>query len=315
MIQYKRNIPIKAKDGTTLKSDNIRVQRPQIFERVQVAPGYGTEYTYVNASKIPSNTQESNVAAGAIRLARPMIQPIVRSIAATFPALGSLFGERTIPSNWILVPGTESIYRVPLTNGMVNYAKKPLSRAKAQKEQEIEAAMDQAYAEANATPPNDENKKDEQKNEEQKKPEQQNSEDKKPNWAKRAWNNLRKPISKVPPKVWSTYKWSWYIPAGLDVVGNVAGAITQGSNYSPDLRFLSGRSQIARGIGSVIGKGFQALGSTYAKDHNQPSDSTQTSNNNSTQTESTQTTIPTNTSSTEDLYNRVDSILNQAKYK
>lgn len=293
MIQYKRHIPIKAKDGTTLRSDNTNVNRPQIFERIQATPGYGTEWTYVDTSKLPNVNQESNVAAGAVRLARPLLQPIVQSIATASPVIGSFLGARAFqtPSNWTLVPNTQSVYRVPITNGMIDYAEKPLTKAEAQKEQEIEAAMDRAYSDSTSPNDEDQSKKDDQKNGEQKDNNQKPG-DKKPNWARRAWDNLRRPVSKIPHSAWSAYKWSWYIPAGLDVVGNTVGLFTQGRNYAPDLRFLSGRSLVERKIGSLIGNGLEALGSTYSKNpSNQSSNqSSNTSNNQETQTSTTSTT-------------------------
>lgn len=120
MIQYKRQVPIKAQDGITLRSDNTFVSRPQIRGRIPAAPGYGTEWTYVDVSNLPSTRQESNVAVGAIRLTRPILRPIIQSIATYSPVVGSFLGERSFqaPSDWSLVPGTSTIYKVPIREGM-----------------------------------------------------------------------------------------------------------------------------------------------------------------------------------------------------
>lgn len=57
---------------------------------------------------------------------------------------------------------------------------------------------------------------------------------------------------KAAKRIWKTYKWSWYIPAGMDAVGNVVGATSNPDTYSPNLKALKTRGKIEGGIYNAI---------------------------------------------------------------
>lgn len=54
-------------------------------------------------------------------------------------------------------------------------------------------------------------------------------------------------------KVWNAYKWSWYVPAAVDVVGNVVGATKNLDTYSPSLKALDKRFAPALAVYNWLG--------------------------------------------------------------
>lgn len=57
-------------------------------------------------------------------------------------------------------------------------------------------------------------------------------------------------------RAWNAYKWSWYAPAAVDIVGNVVGAIKNPDTYSPHLIALKGRSTPELAIYNWLGNAY-----------------------------------------------------------
>ena len=70
----------------------------------------------------------------------------------------------------------------------------------------------------------------------------------------------------------TAYKWSWYVPTAIDVVGNVAGAVRNINTYSPSLPALEGRTALIRGGWNWLGRQYnpQATDSTTVIPPNNP---------------------------------------------
>lgn len=69
-------------------------------------------------------------------------------------------------------------------------------------------------------------------------------------------NNPERPKSSKPLRktAWNVYKWSWYVPTAIDVVGNVAGATKNLDTYSPSLKALEYRTRPIRTLYNVLGE-------------------------------------------------------------
>lgn len=52
----------------------------------------------------------------------------------------------------------------------------------------------------------------------------------------------------------TAYQWSWYLPAGIDGAGNIAGAIRNPDTYSFSLPALEGRTALIRGAWNWLGR-------------------------------------------------------------
>ena len=87
-------------------------------------------------------------------------------------------------------------------------------------------------------------------------------------------NNPEQPKSSKPLRktAWNVYKWSWYVPTAIDVVGNVAGAVRNIDTYSPSLPALEGRTALIRGGWNWLGRQYnpQATDSTAVTPPNNP---------------------------------------------
>ena len=70
----------------------------------------------------------------------------------------------------------------------------------------------------------------------------------------------------------TAYKWSWYVPTAIDVVGNVAGAVRDINTYSPSFHALEGRTALIRGGWNWLGRQYnpQATDSTTVTPPNNP---------------------------------------------
>lgn len=86
-------------------------------------------------------------------------------------------------------------------------------------------------------------------------------------------NNPKQPKNRnLLKKGWNVYKWSWYVPTAIDVVGNVIGAVRNPNTYSPSFPALEGRAVPARGIYNLFGRVYnpQATDSTTVTPPNNP---------------------------------------------
>ena len=96
----------------------------------------------------------------------------------------------------------------------------------------------------------------------------------------------KKPVNQQAPQNGNTsekfgkglktaYKWSWYVPTAIDVVGNVVGAVRNIDTYSPSFPALKGRTAPVRGIYNLFGRYYnpQATDSTTVTPPNNPNNS------------------------------------------
>lgn len=76
-------------------------------------------------------------------------------------------------------------------------------------------------------------------------------------------NNPKQPKKRnLLKKGWSGYKWSWYAPAAVDVVGNIAGLVKNPDTYSPSVKALDYRTRPARAIWNGLGEFYNPQSST-----------------------------------------------------
>lgn len=68
-----------------------------------------------------------------------------------------------------------------------------------------------------------------------------------------------KPLRKT---AWNVYKWSWYVPTAIDVIGNVAGAAKNSDTYSPVFRALDYRTRPLRATWNFLGEYYNPQAST-----------------------------------------------------
>ena len=93
----------------------------------------------------------------------------------------------------------------------------------------------------------------------------------------------KKPVNQQAPQNGNTskkfgkglktaYKWSWYVPTAIDVVGNTAGAVRDINTYSPSFHALKGRTALIRGGWNWLGRQYnpQATDSTTVTPPNNP---------------------------------------------